>query len=222
MSHHHSHAHGDHGHHHDGDDHGHDHSDEITPAIQTLIYKQIDFDKVRTLNESEPNAGAQVVQKTWAQRMEAEPELVSDADEQLLMFIPFTGSLKLHSLLIRTCSDSSAPKTLKIFSNKDDLDFSGASDLAPTQSFDLAQTADVQEYAVKRTLFGNTYSLTLFIEDNYGDEVSRVFWIGFKGEFMNLSREPVEVLYEKAANPKDHVLASGVGEKGMSGTRHGM
>ena len=109
-----------------------------------------------------------------------------------------------------------------MFSNKDDLDFSGASDLAPSQSFELSQTSDVQEYPVKRTLFGNTYSLTLFIEDNYGDEVSRVCWIGFKGEFMNLSREPVEVLYEKAANPKDHVLASGVGEKGMSGTRHGI
>ena len=143
-------------------------------------------------------------------------------DESNSASVSFTGSLKLHSLLIRTSSDSSAPKTLKLFSNKDDLDFSGASDLVPTQSFELSQTSDIQEYPVKRTLFGNTYSLTLFIEDNYGDEVSRIFWIGFKGEFMNLSREPVEVLYEKAANPKDHVLASGVGEKGMSGTRHGM
>ena len=136
--------------------------------------------------------------------------------------VSFTGSLKLHSLLIRTSSDSSAPKTLKLFSNKDDLDFSSAGDLVPTQSLELSQTSDIQEYPVKRTLFGNTYSLTLFVEDNYGDEVSRIFWIGFKGEFMSLSREPVEVLYEKAANPKDHVLASGVGEKGMSGTRHGM
>ena len=134
----------------------------------------------------------------------------------------FTGSLKLHSLLLRTSSDSSAPKTLKLFLNKDDVDFSSASDLAPTQSFELSQTSEVQEYPVKRALFGNTYSLNLFIEDNYGEEVSRIFWIGFKGEFMSLSREPVEVLYEKAANPKDHVLIAGVGEKGMSGTRHGM
>ena len=134
----------------------------------------------------------------------------------------FTGSLKLHSVLLRTSSDPSAPKTLKLFSNKDDLDFSAASDLNPTQSFELSQTSDIQEYTVKRTLFGNTYSLTLFIEDNYGDDVTRIYWIGFKGEFTNLSREPVEVLYEKAANPKDHELIVGVGEKGMSGTRHGM
>ena len=88
MSHDHSHAHDDHGH----DGHGHDHSDDIVPALQTLIYKQIDFDKVRTLNESEPNAGAKVVQKSWNLRMELEPELVSDADEQLLMFIPYVDS----------------------------------------------------------------------------------------------------------------------------------
>ncbi len=235
----HDHHHGGHGHNHD---HEHDHSDEATPALQTLIYKQIDFDKVRTLNESVPDAGIKVVQKPWAERMHPEPELVSDADEQLLMFVPyvtllyvhskenvskssvdrFTGSLKLHSFLIRTSSDASAPRTLKLFANKDDLDFSGASDLNPTQSFELPQTSDIQEHPVKRTLFGNTYSLTLFIEDNYGDEITRISWIGFKGDFTNLSREPVEVLYEKAANPKDHDLIVGVGEKGMSGTRHGM
>lgn len=136
--------------------------------------------------------------------------------------VRFTGSLKLHSLLLRTSPDSSAPKTLKLFTNKDDLDFSGASDLHPTQSFELSQTSDIQEYSVKRTLFGNTYSLTLFIEDNYGDDVSRISWLGFKGEFTSLSREPVEVLYEKAANPKDHELIAGIGEKEMSSTRHGM
>ena len=86
MSHHdHSHNHGGHGH----DHHDHDHSDETVPALQTLIYKEIDFDKVRTLNESELDAGIKVIRKPWAQRMDAEPELTSDADEQLLMFVPY-------------------------------------------------------------------------------------------------------------------------------------
>lgn len=240
MSHHdHDHGQGGHGHNHD---HEHDHSDEATPALQTLIYQQIDFEKVRTLNENVPNAGMKVVQKPWADRLQPEPELISDADEQLLMFVPcvkllyvhnevsvsnssvhrFTGSLKLHSFLIRTSSSASAPRSLKLFANKDDLDFSSASDHNPTQSFELPQTSDIQEHPVKRALFGNTYSLTLFIEDNHGDEITRISWIGFKGDFTSLSREPVEVLYEKAANPRDHELIVGVGQKGMSGTRHGM
>lgn len=87
----------DHGHdHHDshghGHGHGHDHSDEIEPAIQSLIWKQIEFEKIRTLNESEIDAGAKIVEKTWPQRLDPEPELVSDSDEQLLIFIPYVIS----------------------------------------------------------------------------------------------------------------------------------
>lgn len=80
---HHDHDH-DHGH-----DHGHDHSDEVEPALQSLIWNQIEFEKIRTLNEHEVDAGAKIVEKTWPQRLDPEPELVSDSDEQLLMFIPY-------------------------------------------------------------------------------------------------------------------------------------
>ncbi|KAL8645501.1 MAG: hypothetical protein Q9226_007274 [Calogaya cf. arnoldii] len=217
MSHDHS-----HGHHHSHGDHDHDHHDDVEPALQSLIWKQIDFESIRTLNESESDQGAKIVEKTWTQRLNPEPLLESDADEQLLMFVPFTGVLKLHSVLIRSSEDSSAPKTLKLFLNRDDLDFSTASDLQPTQTLELSQTSEIQDLPVKRTSFGNTYSLTLFFEDNFGDDVTRIYWVGFKGEFMNLNREPVEVLYEKAANPKDHTLIQGVGDMSSQGTRHGM
>lgn len=81
---------GDHGHDHNhGHDHdGHDHSDETEPALQSLIWKQIDFENIRTLNESEPDAGAKVVKKTWQQRLEPNPDVLSDSDEQLLIFVP--------------------------------------------------------------------------------------------------------------------------------------
>lgn len=46
------------GHHHHSHDHsglchgedGHDHSNDITPAIQSLLYSQIAFDDITTLN----------------------------------------------------------------------------------------------------------------------------------------------------------------------------
>ena len=82
---HHGHDHSGHGH---DDHHSHDHSDEVEPALQTLIWKQIEFDKIRTLNESEPNAGTNIIKKTWQQRLEPEPELLSDSDEQLIIFVP--------------------------------------------------------------------------------------------------------------------------------------
>lgn len=101
MSHNNSHEPHDHNDDHDHDhshDHGHDHSDETEPALQNLIWKEIEFEKIRTLNESEPEAGAKIVKKTWPQRLDAEPELISDSDEQLLMFIPYLSlSLPLSS-----------------------------------------------------------------------------------------------------------------------------
>lgn len=120
--HHHDHGHGDHCHAH-GED-GHDHSNDITPALQSLLYSQIQFDTILTLNgmvmsierqriplisflcsESAPRSGAAIVQKTWAERLNEHPELESDADEQLLMSVPYViNSLNYVSLSItRPC-----------------------------------------------------------------------------------------------------------------------
>jgi hypothetical protein len=105
---------------------------------------------------------------------------------------------------------------LKLYLNRDDLDFSTASSLQPTQTLELAQTNDLQEVPVKRALFNTVRSLDLFFEDNWSqgeEDVTRISYIGFKGEWMKLSREPVNFLYEAAANPKDHTMASGVGNR---------
>ncbi len=87
-----SHCHDEHEGHSQGDhSHGgdrHDHSDHITPALQYSLYQHINFDGVTTLNESEPHSGRAIVKKTWTERLREEPELQSDADEQLLMQVP--------------------------------------------------------------------------------------------------------------------------------------
>ncbi|KAH8601023.1 PITH domain-containing protein [Bisporella sp. PMI_857] len=194
---------------HSGHDHSHgehDHSDDITPALQHSLYQHINFDNVSTLNESEADSGKAILRKTWAERLEPQPELQSDADEQILMHIPFTGQVKLHSILIRTSNSESAPQTLKVFINRDDLDFSIASELAPTQEFTLSQTSDVQDIPVKRARFGKVQSLTLFVEDNYGDDITTLSYLGFKGDWMQLGRAPTNILYEAAANPADHAI----------------
>lgn len=197
----------DHGGHSHNDGGGHDHSDDLTPALQYSLYSQLHFDHITTLNESIPQTGQAVVKKTWAERLSDDPELCSDTDEQILIHIPFTSQIKLHSFLIRTSTSDSAPKTLKIFVNRSDLDFSAASDLPSTQEFHLSQTSEVQDVPVKRALFGRVQSLTLFFEDNHGqgeEDVTRMSYLGFKGEWMQLGRAPTDILYEAAANPSDH------------------
>lgn len=126
-----------------------------------------------------------------------------------MSYYSFTGQVKLHSILIRTSNSSSAPKTLKVFINRDDLDFSSASDLSATQEFHLSQTSEVQDIPVKRALFGKIQSLTLFFVDNFGqgeEDVTRATYLGFKGEWMQLGRAPLNIIYEAAANPSDHAL----------------
>jgi hypothetical protein len=98
---------------------------------------------------------------------------------------------------------------LKVFINRDDLDFSSASDLSATQEFHLSQTSEVQDIPVKRALFGKIQSLTLFFVDNFGqgeEDVTRATYLGFKGEWMQLGRAPLNIIYEAAANPSDHAL----------------
>lgn len=144
----------------------------------------------------------------------------------------FTGQVRLQAILFRTSDSESAPAAVKVFINRLDLDFSSAEELPPTQTFELARTSEIQEHPVKRALFNNTRSLTLFFNQNFsslegdGDEdVTRVHYVAFKGEFMKLNREPVSFLYEAAANPADHKQiigeARGIGS-GIDGKGHGL
>ena len=100
-----SHCHDEHDHH--GHDHSegaaHDHTDDLTPALQNHIYEQIDFSAVNTLNESQPRSGSKVLQKTWTERLDPSPELVSDADEQILMHIPLKWLQKAPMERIMYC-----------------------------------------------------------------------------------------------------------------------
>ncbi|KAI1495565.1 DUF1000-domain-containing protein [Biscogniauxia marginata] len=221
-----------HGGHDDHDhDHEHDHSDDITPALQHSLYQHIRFDDINTLNEVVTGSGKAIVKKTWAERLQEEPELESDADEELLITVPFTGQVKLHSILLRSSPWACAPRTLKVFVNREDVDFEEAGELAPAQEFELARTSEVQELPVKRALFGKVQQLTLFFPDNFtieGDDsegaymATRLSYLGFKGEWMQLGRAPVNILYEAAPNPNDHALkgtsanqvGSGIGGRG--------
>lgn len=91
--------------------------------------------------------------------------------------------------------------------NRDDLDFSAASDLRATQEFELSQTSEVQDISVKRAFFGNVQNVTLFMVDNYGEDTTRMSYLGFKGDWMQLGKAPANILYEAgtyAQNPLEY------------------
>jgi hypothetical protein len=64
---------------------------------------------------------------------------------------------------------------------------------------------------VKRALFNSVRSITLFVETSWGDEVSLIRYLGFRGDFLKLNKEGVSFLYEAAARPEDHKVKGEVG-----------
>jgi len=59
----------------------------------------------------------------------------------------------------------------------------------------------------------------MFIEDNWSggdEELSRLWYIGFKGEWTELKDAPLVTVYEARANPADHKKVHA-----MLGARHG-
>lgn len=91
--------------------------------------------------------------------------LISDCDEQLLINIPFTQPVKVHSLTIKG-SGSKAPKTVKIFSNiPTTLGFDRAQATEPVQTVDFGEEQLVNLKYVK---FQNVQNLQIFVVDNIG------------------------------------------------------
>lgn len=86
------------------------------------------------------------------------------------------------------------------------------------QTLELSQTGELQEVPVRRALFGKVQRLVLFLPDNFGDgdeDVTRVSYLGFKGEWTQLGRAPANIIYEAAAQPGDHrIRGTGVNQMG--------
>ncbi|QRV75359.1 PITH domain-containing protein [Ceratobasidium sp. AG-Ba] len=171
-----SHRHGQdcgHEHHEHGDDHDHDHDHSSSGPPPNNLYARIDRQNVAALN-AEEGADPCTPLKAWHERLDETKWLESDADDQLILRIPFTGSVKLRALLLKTGPGEQTPEKVSLFPNADELDFSDASDREPAQSFDIAQSRDVGEYTVKPAKFSNCRSITLFFPAAQGADTLRI------------------------------------------------
>ncbi|KTW26526.1 uncharacterized protein T551_03443 [Pneumocystis jirovecii RU7] len=100
------------------------------------LFPRIYHDAVYTLNEARPGMGRSII-KPWDERLNTTKILESDADAQLIVYIPFTGTVKLKSIVLRALPDTSSPQTCHIFMNRDDIDFDTVESLTPIQTLNL-------------------------------------------------------------------------------------
>lgn len=202
-------SHPHHHHHHEGCGHEHaehDHSHDEEGGSGGLLYSKIDLPNVAVLNSESPASNAI---KPWDKRLDDSVAIESDADNSLIVKIPFTGTVKLRSILIRSGPESQTPSKLVLFANAQDLDFSDAADAKPSEELNIVQTSDIVEYTVKPARFSNIRSITLFVPEVSGADETRISYIGFKGEFSELKEQPIITVYEAQANPADHQKIKG-------------
>eukprot|EP01027_Heterolobosea_sp_BB2_P009620 GEZU01014169.1.p1 GENE.GEZU01014169.1~~GEZU01014169.1.p1 ORF type:complete len:212 (-),score=47.65 GEZU01014169.1:457-1092(-) len=185
-------------------DHDHDHDNKELGGEEQTLYRFIDTTKVVCLNEYQPGAGKNVF-KPFDQRKDKSKYLESNEDEELILHIPFTVSVKIKNFVIMGGENGGAPSRVKLWVNRHDIDFSNCEEVVPTQELELNEDLRGElEYMTKVTKFQNVNSLTMYFPENFGSDTTRIYYIGFKGDFTNHKREVVHAIYEAKPQLKDH------------------
>jgi len=115
--------------------------------------------------------------------------------------------VKLKSFTVIGGNERITPRHVKLWKNRDDIDFDNAEDVSCDQEFDLSYDKDGSvQYLVKNSKFQNTSSLTMFFSgispDNKDDEDGKTIqinYIGLRGEGTKNKHGIVVAVYEARA-----------------------
>ncbi len=175
-------------------------TDQIDVRGVDLLNMDSDFGDVRTLFDSQQPASLRKGKAAATGSTSTKDWVESDVDNQLMLYVPFTSTLKVHTIQITSCTSANEddeeapvrPKTIHIWSNRQhNLGFEEAEDIPATQVIELkASDWDEQTATTKLELrfvkFQNVYSLVIFVADADGDSektrIDRIRFIGESGE----------------------------------------
>jgi hypothetical protein len=99
-------------HHHDEEDHDHD-DEGPQGGEEKSLFQQIDLNGVRCYNTT--SLTPSTIFRPWDKRFETQDSLESDADEQMILFVPFLSSIKLKSIGLLGPNDEQAPSSLQVY-----------------------------------------------------------------------------------------------------------
>mmetsp|Transcript_19205 Transcript_19205/g.41470 ORF Transcript_19205/g.41470 Transcript_19205/m.41470 type:complete len:173 (-) Transcript_19205:236-754(-) len=147
------------------------------------LIDNISYSGLECLNQSASHSCANALKQGY--REDDGLYLESDADEELLINIPFNQKCKLQSIVIKGPADGSAPKVVKLFVNNTTFGFSNAQPPAqPAQEIKLTaeQVQKGEPIQLKLVKFSNVTYLNIFIESNQeGTETTKVQKIALFG-----------------------------------------
>ncbi|KAF2792630.1 DUF1000-domain-containing protein [Melanomma pulvis-pyrius CBS 109.77] len=180
-------------------------TDHVDVRGLDLLNSDSEFGSVRTLFETTmPTTLAMGKGKKAASGSESKKDWIeSDVDEQLMLYLPFTATLKVHTIHITSCPPKSdddeddddipmRPKTIHLYTNRQhNLGFEEAEDIPATQTIEIkASDWDEKTGTAKLELrfvkFQNVASIIMFVVDGDGDgektRIDRIRIIGDAGE----------------------------------------
>ncbi|KAH8113876.1 DUF1000-domain-containing protein [Phellopilus nigrolimitatus] len=196
------------------DEDGNSVQEEIAGTEMANLYHVINRDNVHGLNLSVPE-DAQSVIKTWSDREDTTRFADSGVDDQLVIHVPFTQNVRVRSILLKLGRGELTPRHLRIYTNHANIvDFDEAESTRPQLNISLLEGATtVTEYPLRAAAFANVHSLSLHFGDAIGDETSRIYYVGFKGDTRSVQKEGTHKLVVPAANAADAPLVDRVRDK---------
>jgi len=107
------------------------------------------------------------------------------------------------------------PRRLRVYANRANIiDFSEVEDVQPSLNLSLLEgETGVTEYPLRMAAFSSINSLSLFFSDSVGEERTRIYYIGFKGETRIVRKEGSNKLEIPAANAPDASLIDRLQER---------
>jgi hypothetical protein len=115
-----------------------------------------------------------------------------------MVIAKFVSPVHIRKLCIIGGSDEeSHPREVRLYVNRDGIDFTEVHENRPAQVFTLPINRDGSvELITSVTSFTGVNSLAFFFPSNHGAEATAVQYIGMQGEHTHFRREAVNAVYE--------------------------
>ncbi|KAG2744163.1 hypothetical protein CY34DRAFT_768911 [Suillus luteus UH-Slu-Lm8-n1] len=178
------------------------------------LFPLIDRENVHGLNLVTPEQAKAVI-KPWSEREDTTVYADSGVDDQMIIHVPFAQNVRVKSIILKLGRGESTPRHLRVYANYPNIvDFSDAENTTPHLNISLleGETA-VVEYPLKVAAFSSVHSLSLYFRESVGGELSRVYYLGFKGDVRTLRKEGTNKLEVAAADAADAPLVDRLAQK---------